>query len=299
MILIVSASELDLLFLKNANSSMTLSFFCCNVRNSRTLIWEINGEGIGHFNGLTDVIADHRSSYTYFASLLSKRNDSRQLSFDSVLLIRAPNGSIVNVTCVNQRGKHEIISNQADPMNTENNEIIRNTLVNMRPLFLRNSTIVSDGRNISTRAFLCDSINARDLSWEADISNMTENFEFNSISDIGTSYSRRTDDMNTLGIQAISLGQLGEKFYSILYVTDISFMGVRCLAGGKVVGYSVRDPETITSDEGKQMKVGGSGRERNREGLLNHVCILEVYIFANLILPCMSSCCKISIVSLV
>ena len=267
MILVESAVEVDLFFLKNEdlNVPMTNSYFCCNVRNSGTLTWEINGEGIGGFNGLKDVIAGTFSTYTYFASLLSMRNNSGQYTLDSVLIVTAPTGSTVNVHCITNEGV-ETISNQADPLNTENNEPIRNGTVNMQPVFLTNSIIVSDGRNISTKAFLCDSINTVDLSWETNTSsNTTNELALNSSSGIGISDFKLTDKGDTVRLQAMSLGKQQQRFYSILYVTDNTFKAVRCLAGGRAVEYSAVqikfDKTTTTFHQGMHEGVGGKGGE--------------------------------------
>ena len=253
MILVGSATEVKLLFLKNddINSSMTNSFFCCNVKNSKTLLWEISDFGIGKFNHLEDVISNRMSIYTYFASLLSMRNNTGQYMLDSVLIVTAPTGSTVNVSCVSNRGIYKTISNKGNPTNTEYNKPIGNTSsVKMQPVFLTNSTIVSDGNDINTRAFLCGTINSSDLSWEANTSNAITHLAFSTKSDIGISYSRLTDERNTVRLQSVSLGRHLEKFYSILYVTDDTFEEVRCLAGGSTVEYSVhKDSETITSAE--------------------------------------------------
>ena len=261
MILIGSAVEVNLRFLKNEdlNDSVTNSFFRCNVKNSRTLVWEINGVGIGGFNHLEDVIAGNTSNYAYYASLLSMRNNSGLFMLDSILLVIAPTGSTIDINCASNMG-YKTISNQVDPMNTENNEPIRNVTVNMQPVFLINSTIVTDGRNISTKVFLCSTINSSDLLWEANTYNMTEYLAFNSNSDIGTKNSRLANDRNTLTIQAIALGQHRDRFYSILYVTDNTFEEVRCKAGGNTVEYSVHmDSKSAITTTEKGIQVGVEG----------------------------------------
>ena len=263
------SAEVDLGFIKSENidSSWTHSFFCCSV-NSDILIWEIDGVGIGTFNHLEDVIARRTtlhgtttSNYFYYASLLSMRSNQGQ---DSMLTVTASTGSTVNVTCLNDRA-FKTISNQVDPMNTEDNEPIRNASVNLQPVFLTNTIVVNDGNNVTTKAFICDVNNSSDLSWEADTSNTTDHLALNSNSHIGTSESRLTDDGDTLKLQAISVNKQKETFYSLLYVTDKAFEEVRCLANGHAAKYSVRKSLDTTSTFQIGMYANGR-REVNRGG---------------------------------
>ena len=135
----------------------------------------------------------------------------------------------------------------------------------MQPVFT-NSTIVRDGSNISTRAFLCDSINSKKLSWEVYTSNGTAYLlEFNRNSIIGTSIARLTDEGSTVILQAIYLGlRHHRRLHSILYVTDNSFKALRCSARGKAVEYLFNQNvhRTTTSDEGMQVGVGGGSLSR-------------------------------------
>ena len=257
---LIGSGEVDLFFLKNedTNNATTNSFFCCNVKNSDTLIWEINRVGISQFEHLKDVIAGTTSYYSYSASLLSLRNNLGEYTLDSVIIVTAPTGLTVNVNCVSTRGSNTT-SNLVDPINKEDNEPIRNDTVNVQPVFLTNTTIVTDGNNINTRAFLCDSINSGDLSWEADTANRIEKIAFNSSSDIGRSDSRLTDEEDTVRLQAITLGEHHEKFYSILYVTDVTFEEVRCIAGGNTVEYST--PKNLISTTSEGMYIGGDMRD--------------------------------------
>ena len=263
-IILPGSAEVDLLFIKkeNINSFTSNLFFCCNVKNSLLLAWEIDGIGIAVFDHLEDVIFGISHNFIYYASLLSLRYNMRQL--DSILIVTAPTGSTVHVNCVSSNGMLVTTSNQVDPMNTEDNEPIRNTSVNMQPVFLTNATIVSDGNNISTRAFLCYT-NSSDLLWEADNSSGTDRIAFISNSDIGTSDSRLTDSGETFRLQAISLGKHNQNFYSILYVTDNTFEEVRCLAGGNAVKYSVAKHLDTTTSFSKGTHASGR-RDVNRGG---------------------------------
>ena len=249
-LILTESGEVDILFLKNEDirGPTTNYFFTCNVKNSQTLVWEIDGVGISEFEHLEDVITGTLSNKSYYASLISMRNSSEHFILDSVLIVTAPDGSTVNVTCVSNR-HYKTISNQVDPRNTENHKPIRNASVNLLPVFLTNSTIETDSHNISTKAFTC-ATNSRDLLWEINTSNTTEYIAFNSSSDIGTSDSRLTNEGDTVRLQAISLGQHHRHFYYILYVTDNTFKGVRCLAGGRAVKYMAHKPIIVTPDEG-------------------------------------------------
>ena len=219
----------------NINSSWTSLFFC-NVKNSSTLKWEINEMGIGNFSDLEDVNAGTLSNFLYSANLLSLRNMGQFL--DSVLVVIAPTGSIVRVNCVSNNNEAKYITNLDNPLNTEDNEPIRNASVNMQPVFLTNTILVTDGKNTGTKAFICGANKSSDLSWEVDTYNKIDHLALDSNSGIGTSYSRLTESRDTLRLQAISLGKHNQIFYSILYVTDDTFEEVRCLAGGYAVKYS-------------------------------------------------------------
>ena len=173
---LIVATEGSLLFIKkeNMNSFMTNNFFCCNVKNSRILTWEVNGVGIGNLEYLEDVITGNRSNFTYFSNFLSMSSSNGVKS----------------------------ITNLYKPLNTENYEPIRNASVNMQPVFLTNSILVNDGNDVNTKAFICDANNT-DVSWEADSSNTTDHLALNSNSLIGASDSRLTDSKDTLRLQAI------------------------------------------------------------------------------------------------
>ena len=97
------------------------------------LAWEIDGVGIGGFAYFGGVIIGSSINFIYYASLLSLRYNMRQL--DSILIVTAFTGSTVHVNCGSSNGMFVTTSNQVDPMNTEDNELIRNTSVNMQPVF--------------------------------------------------------------------------------------------------------------------------------------------------------------------
>jgi len=234
-------SEINLVYLRNEtfNSSVTNSYFCCNVNYGAILSWEINGNGIGAFttDSLEETLADVTLHYSYSASLLSLRSEGVNYIFDSVLVVSAPHGSTIRVNCVSDEG-HNSISNLAVPMNNETNSRILLSSISMQTLFLTNSTIVSNGRNINTRAFMCSSNNTRDQSWEVyTADNSNDNLDFDTNSAIGLAHYRQSASRDTLRLQAISLGQHNQNFTSIIYLTDDTVVRVTCIAGGSRVEY--------------------------------------------------------------
>jgi len=235
------------------------SFFCCNGKNTHLLQWEINGVGIGVFkpHNLESVIAGNDTQYYYIASLLSLRNNSGQYTFDSVLVVSAQNGSRIQVNCTSDDG-FKTISNLDRPKNTQFIHPQRRLSVSMQPQFLTNSIVVSDNRNINTKAFFCATTNSNDQLWEVHTSNSADHIALSVRNHLGKLRNRLTNSMDTVRIQAISLGQHNQYFTSILYVTDDTVVNVSCLAGGKKVDYPA-DFKNITTNKGMPVRLIESG----------------------------------------
>ena len=214
-----------------SNDSSVFAFFGCNVFDGPNLSWEIYGEGIGVFgidDDLDRVIARNRSDYGYIATVLSRRGNSSRLNFSSVLMVLLSNGSSVEVNCVSN-GDHASISNLETPHlgHDINGEPRGSNFLYMLPVL--NSTIIMGE---STRAFICASIGQNQL-WTTDINDY---IGFDTNSNYFGSH-RSKSYLNSLRLQAISLGQQYQHLVSILYLTDDAVSSVKCSANGNMVEY--------------------------------------------------------------
>ena len=222
-------------------------FFCCNVRNSRILSWEINGDGIGLFDGqnLEDVIRGSTPDYSYSASLLSlRRNSSTQFVFDSVLIISAPHELEVNVGCFSDFASNST-NNRISPLYTAVFQPQINSPLVLVPLFISDTPPIVTSGNVTTGALLCGSNTSYDQSWETN----TNELAFSSYSPFGTSRNILTSSRDTLRLHAISLGHHSQLFFSILYLTDGNVSEVSCIAGRSIanVSYPITSIGTTTT----------------------------------------------------
>ena len=246
-VVVPPSTEIQLYFIKEENwMSTTYILFCCNVRDSHIISWEINGHGIGLFHqDLEEVIANDEPDFSYSASLLSLRQGSAGYIFDSVLIISAPHKLQVNVSCLSDF-KSNSTSNLVTPMNEDVFSPKMNFLVFLIPLLISNSPIVTRG-NVPTGALICASNTSYDQSWETDTN---DHLAFSSNSPFGMSRNRLTRSGDTLRLHAISLGLHHQNFVSILFLTDGDISKVSCVAGGTVVDvdYPIKRSTTSTRE---------------------------------------------------
>ena len=232
---------------------MEYSVFSCNITNTTTLSWEINGVGIGAFrySYLEDVIAGDNSNYTYLASLSSiLLQNLGKYSFASKLFLLAAPGSLLQVKCTSDYD-YNSTSNQATPLYQVKYTPRRQGSVVVQPVVLTNSITVSNGENLNINACICSStIASGNQTWTTDGGDY---IAFDSNSDFGTLKNRLANSRDTIRLQAISLGQHQQNFVSILYWSSNSNISVvRCIAGDNRVECPINFISG-TSDEGRFM----------------------------------------------
>ena len=244
---IFGVSALNVQFLKSVSrftSPITDYYFCCNVKGL-TLIWEVNGFGLGGFEeGQTAMVhSSSKGNFNYIATLLSSRLESQgQFTFDSVLIVSLPdNSSTLNVTCRSDSAS-ESTSNHDEPQE-KYNEPLRNHshIIYLERIFtgiiVHNYELENTSISASTSIFVCGVQNLFQ-TWQAS----RQPYGFDVDDRVGLNRDILSSDGATVNEQAIYLAKQPYEIVTVFLVTNHSNVTVRCASGAEERQLSMQIP---------------------------------------------------------
>ena len=224
-------------------------YFNCNTVGT-TLIWEVNGTGLGGFQSgeVGQASSGTRPSFTYIVTLLSsKPTTGGQFTFDSILIVSVPGMSSLDVLCSNGPSSNRTY-NVDNGKGVENS----NSMTSVFLEYLLTDSVVGDETS-QTSIFICGVQNNL-MYWRTGTSN--GEFMFRERDNVGRESHNLEAGNTTVKQQAILIAKEPYRIVSVFFVTATSDVTVTCgydqnevsLTNGNTSVPTVQtDPEIVSS----------------------------------------------------